>query len=601
MNVVRFYLNYRTLESDAEPGKYLDDGFRWLDENVAWARDNGVDLVFNLHVPPGGYQSLGNGQELWTDPAVQRRFIAWWRALAAHFRGEPIVAGYDLLNEPGVTKSIDQWKELASRTARAIREVDPEHMLFVERVNSVAKDWKEDGARNFFRIDDPNVVYEFHFLQALSLHPPGRRIRSIFAAEEARYPDPSVAEVDWFFLDARARAEGPKLPAGDTPWTFYPGTVFTVSDPALVVGKPVLTVHKLGAGQAFFDDLVLERVDAQGAPLETLWKLHLKSRRGWFFWRADDSGSLSVAGSEHGHEGALAVTGTRSWANLGADPLRFRPEQGASYRLSGWMRGERPPADAVARIEIEFSASKVPVQARDKAYLEQELSAYLGWGKQQNVPLFLGEWGAIRTSFQADRGGIRWASDMLDLLLASRVSFTWHAYHERTFGLFDGDGALPRIEDANAPLLDLFSRGASAGRKTRIRSAPRAGPGAHEGPERRVLPRVTPTETAPVAPASARRTRRACPSGAGGSARRRRRPRRARAAARPRARRAPASRRAGGARCAGPRSNGRTRVRRRPERCCRAPAPERRARARRAGPRATGARRSERRRPGRGR
>ncbi len=38
MNAVRFYLNYRTLESDAEPGKYLEDGFRWLDENMAWAR-----------------------------------------------------------------------------------------------------------------------------------------------------------------------------------------------------------------------------------------------------------------------------------------------------------------------------------------------------------------------------------------------------------------------------------------------------------------------------------------------------------------------------------------------------------------------------------
>lgn len=454
MNVVRFYLNYRTLESDDEPGKYLDDGFRWLDENVAWARNSGVYLVFNLHVPPGGYQSQGNGEALWTDPAVQRRFIAWWRALAAHFRGEPTVAGYDLLNEPGVTKSIDQWRDLASRTAKAIREVDPEHMIFVERVNSVAKDWREDGARNFFRIDDPNVVYEFHFYKPIDFTHQGADFLD-FAAEDQRYPDPSVAEVEWFLLEARARAEGPRLPAGDSPWTFYPGQIFTVSDPAIVVGKPVLAVHKLGAGRALFDDLVLEQVDARGAPLKTLWKHPLKSRRGWFFWRADDSGSLSMAPG-HGQDGAIEVTGTRSWANLGADSLRFRPEQGASYRLSGWMRGDNLPADAVARIEIEFSASKVPVQARDKAFLKQELSAYLDWGKQQNVPLFLGEWGAIRASFQDDRGGIRWASDMLDLLLQSRVHFTWHAYHEDNFGIFDGDGALPRVEDANGPLLDLF-------------------------------------------------------------------------------------------------------------------------------------------------
>jgi endoglucanase len=455
MNVVRFYLNYRTLESDDEPGKYLDDGFRWLDENVAWARENGVYLVFNLHVPPGGYQSLGDGTGLWTDLELQRRFVAWWRALAAHFRGEPTVAGYDLLNEPGVTKSIDQWRDLASRTAKAIREVDPEHMIFVERVNSVGKDWKENAARNFFRIEDPNVVYEFHFYKPFHFTHQGAPWID-FAAEDSRYPDPSVAEVEWFLLEARAHAESQKLPTGASPWTYYPGQIFTVSDPAIVVGKPVLTVDKLGTGQAFFDDLVLEQVDAQGRPIKTLWKRHLTTRRGWFFWRADDSGSLIVSASGHDHDGALEVTGTRSWANLGADPLRFRAEQGASYRLSGWMRGENMPAEAVARLEIEFSSSKVPVQVRDKALLKQELSAYLDWGKQQNVPLFLGEWGAIRASFADDRGGLRWTSDMLDLLLENRVHFAWHAYHESSFGFFDGDGALPRMEDANVPLMDLF-------------------------------------------------------------------------------------------------------------------------------------------------
>jgi endoglucanase len=456
MNVVRFYLNYRTLESDADPGHYLGDGFAWLDENVAWARKNGVYLVWNLHVPPGGYQSLGKGGGLWTDPALQQRFIAWWRALAAHFRGEPAVAGYDLLNEPGVTKSIDQWKELAERTAKAIREVDPEHMLFVERVNSVAQHWKEDGARNFFRIGDPNVVYEFHFYKPFHFTHQGAPWVD-FAAEDTHYPDPSVAEVEWFFLEPRAHADqGPKLPTGDSPWTFYPGQVFTISDPALVVGKPVLTSAKMGAGHVFFDDLILEQVDAKGAPQKTLWQHRPKSRRGWFFWRADDSGSVSVSGSGHGHDASLEVTGTKAWANLGADPLRFRPEQGASYRLSGWMRGENVPADAIARIELEFSASKVPVKARDKAFVEQELGAYLAWGRAQNVPLFLGEWGTIRASYDEDRGGLRWASDMLDLLVENHVHFAYHAYHEQSFGIFDGEGALPDEAHANGALLQLF-------------------------------------------------------------------------------------------------------------------------------------------------
>jgi hypothetical protein len=55
----------------------------------------------------------------------------------------------------------------------------------------------------------------------------------------------------------------------------------------------------------------------------------------------------------------------------------------------------------------------VPVQTRGKAFLEQELNAYLAWGKREKVPLFLGEFGAIRAAFAEDRGGERWTADML--------------------------------------------------------------------------------------------------------------------------------------------------------------------------------------------
>ena len=73
MNAVRFYMNYRTFEADAAPGKYLDDGWQWLDDNIAWAKRHGVYLILNMHVPPGGFQSLGNGKALWDRPEMQDR------------------------------------------------------------------------------------------------------------------------------------------------------------------------------------------------------------------------------------------------------------------------------------------------------------------------------------------------------------------------------------------------------------------------------------------------------------------------------------------------------------------------------------------------
>ena len=51
MNAVRFYMNFRTFEAEAAPGKYLDDGWQWLDDNIAWAKRHGVYLVLNMTEP----------------------------------------------------------------------------------------------------------------------------------------------------------------------------------------------------------------------------------------------------------------------------------------------------------------------------------------------------------------------------------------------------------------------------------------------------------------------------------------------------------------------------------------------------------------------
>src|SRR5262249_53946766 len=110
-----------------------------------------------------GFQSNGEGKALWTVPENQARFIALWRAIAERYKREPVIAGYDFLNEPRPTATRKQWHELAARTAAAVREVDREHILFVERVNSVGDDWEMDDDRNFFLIPDENAVYEFHF------------------------------------------------------------------------------------------------------------------------------------------------------------------------------------------------------------------------------------------------------------------------------------------------------------------------------------------------------------------------------------------------------------------------------------------------------
>jgi endoglucanase len=457
MNSVRFYLNYRTLEADETSGRFLADGWQWLDDNVAWARRHGIYLVLNLHVPPGGYQSNGKGKELWENPQAQARFVALWRAIAARYRGEPVIAGYDLLNEPVVTKSPEQWRGLAERAIRAVREVDPEHAIFLERYNAIAGDWREDRDRNFLRVSDPNVVYEFHFYKPFHFTHQSADWAP-FAAEAQRYPDPGRVAVEWFLTDWQtATYDSPRLPAGTSDWAHYVGKPFRVSDPKLELGKPALVCDR-NSGKAYFDDLVLEELGPDGKLARELWRLNLTTLRGWWYWSRDESGQAQVEPTGHGDSGSLSISGSRAEANLGADIWRFRAEIGKSYRLSGWMRGEGVPPEATCQIRLEFSSSRVPVETVGKAFLARELDAYLAWGKREQVPLYLGEFGAIRHAFESDRGGIHWVEDMLDLLRERDVGFSYHDYHEAWMGIYAGDGSLPDPGHANTALIQLFQQ-----------------------------------------------------------------------------------------------------------------------------------------------
>ncbi|MGN1101912.1 MAG: glycoside hydrolase family 5 protein, partial [Huintestinicola sp.] len=173
-NCVRFYINYGLFESDSSPYHYKKSGFNWLDKNIAWAKKYGMGIIINMHCPQGGYQSNGEGLELWTDKKAQNRLTALWKKIAERYADEPTVWGYGLINEPVVPmqdtmeETYGQYNKLMQRLSAAIRSVSPYQAIFVEGVGSAVG---AEGEReyeyftpehSFAEIDDDNVVYEFH-------------------------------------------------------------------------------------------------------------------------------------------------------------------------------------------------------------------------------------------------------------------------------------------------------------------------------------------------------------------------------------------------------------------------------------------------------
>jgi hypothetical protein len=159
-NAIRVPLHYDLFESDDS------EGFKLLDRLTGWCRAEGIYIILDLHAAPGGQTGANIDDSpgypwLYQSPQEQQHLIAIWRRLATHFRDEPTVLGYDLLNEPippfpGLGSLTPLLEPLYKKLATEIRTVDSHHILFLGGAN-----W--DGNFSVFgKPFDSNAAYTFH-------------------------------------------------------------------------------------------------------------------------------------------------------------------------------------------------------------------------------------------------------------------------------------------------------------------------------------------------------------------------------------------------------------------------------------------------------
>ena len=170
-NTVRVPLNWRLFVEPADDGKPENDRFEgqgWvlLDRLVQWCRAAGLRVIVDLHAAPGGQTGVnhddGPGFPLtFYVPRYRALTIALWQKLAARYRDETAVLGYDLLNEPISPYSDEAYLDprlepFYRDIAAAIRGVDKRHVLFL-----AGAQWSTNFAV-FGRPFDANVVYTYH-------------------------------------------------------------------------------------------------------------------------------------------------------------------------------------------------------------------------------------------------------------------------------------------------------------------------------------------------------------------------------------------------------------------------------------------------------
>ena len=241
LNCVRIPVNYRHLESDARPFEIIEDGFRHLDRAIAAGGEHGVYTLIDLHALPGSQNQHWHSDNpthralFWEHRHFQDRVVGIWEAIADRYKGNPWVAGYNLMNEPA-DESRAVVGPFYERLSAAIREIDPEHILFFDG-NTYSTEF------GFFGEPLENAVYTLHDYVPAGL---GR-------ADE--YPGPESAEAKFLERSEYARRTGTPIYVGEFA-PIYTGDEAVDAERRRILDDQLQLYRRYGAG--------LRHVDVQG-------------------------------------------------------------------------------------------------------------------------------------------------------------------------------------------------------------------------------------------------------------------------------------------------------------------------------------------------
>jgi len=166
-NHIRLPFHYKMFTDDLYMGE-RNAGFKYFDRLLDWCRQEKMYVLLDMHGAPGG-QTGDNIDDsygypfLFKSKSSQDLMTEIWVKIAEKYKNEPLIIGYDIVNEPIAHYFNDELPYLNhqlfllyKRIVAEIRKVDKEHTIFLNGSN-----WS-GNFDVFEEIIDDNVVYEFH-------------------------------------------------------------------------------------------------------------------------------------------------------------------------------------------------------------------------------------------------------------------------------------------------------------------------------------------------------------------------------------------------------------------------------------------------------
>ena len=121
---VRLPVDYELLED--RDGAPQEKGYARLEQAIGWAKENGLNMVLDLHKTAGFSFDPGEREAgFFENEKYQERFYALWERIARRFGKYADMLAFELLNEVTEQSYCATWNRIASTCIRRIRAVAP--------------------------------------------------------------------------------------------------------------------------------------------------------------------------------------------------------------------------------------------------------------------------------------------------------------------------------------------------------------------------------------------------------------------------------------------------------------------------------------------
>ncbi len=475
MNCVRFYVQYTWLTDEDQ-----FDFYNFLDNQIKLAKKHGIYIILNLHYF-GEAENVKRGiDDGFYKGSSKYDLVGFWKKISDRYKDEETIAAYDLLNEPTTSSKLTEKRlyEKYSEIISTIRANGDKHIVIVsDPVNKFDNELRNDikDSNPFIKLDDNNVIYQFHWYQPIEFTHQGF-FESDYFELGAEYP--TEKKIDSY---RGGYYKAPYVADTGGNWVEYKTPWIDLSEANCSLGPEDrfnLSLSFSGLkGKVWFDDISLYKKDANDnvvrlhvpnndisnsrffvgwtknpkpSIMPTKWNAMndpytrgIKYRIDWNEDHTDNgSGSLFADGSKAkwGKNNPWAVWGQSG----GSLSTYYSIEKGAKYQAKFWVKTEN---NLDYNVSVGFGIYNVKEFLLNRFTMQNLIHEYYSkWARKNNVPIYCGEFGTcnpglLHPSFSSPMQA-EYVRDIKDILNKEVGHWSYHAYKSYSprsdlFGLYN--------------------------------------------------------------------------------------------------------------------------------------------------------------------